>query len=212
MSTNLLKKDPFLNKSIPKLTVLAYFLMHCGWPVCFYLAYIHCGNILINHFSYTPEQVIHHNAIVSIPQLLAALLLRVYLSNKVYPLKILKVILVCFSVFIVLFPYILSNTHSTYIILICQMFIMVFALDVMPAVPILYSHFPILKRFSYASVTYAISRALIYIITSFGFAYTTKYFNNYGILIIVIPVIVGYTLGMLHFNKLELGDGSLKSQ
>lgn len=212
VSTNLLKKDPFLNKSIPKLTVLAYFLMHCGWPVCFYLAYIHCGNILINHFSYTPEQVIHHNAIVSIPQLLAALLLRVYLSNKVYPLKILKVILVCFSVFIVLFPYILSNTHSTYIILICQMFIMVFALDVMPAVPILYSHFPILKRFSYASVTYAISRALIYIITSFGFAYTTKYFNNYGILIIVIPVIVGYTLGMLHFNKLELGDGSLKSQ
>ena len=92
------------------------------------------------------------------------------------------------------------------------MFIMVFALDVMPAVPILYSHFPILKRFSYTSVTYAISRALIYIITSFGFAYTTKYFNNYGILIIVIPVIVGYTLGMLHFNKLELGDGSLKSQ
>ncbi|WP_342268259.1 MFS transporter [Candidatus Tisiphia endosymbiont of Empis tessellata] len=31
-------------------TMLAYFLIQCGWPICFYFAYIHCSSILKNSF------------------------------------------------------------------------------------------------------------------------------------------------------------------
>lgn len=84
-----------------------------------------------------------------------------------------------------------------------QIAIIIFSLSYSSAMPIFYKHFPIFKRFTYASFTYALSRTVIYLITSFGLVYLTKYFGNSGILIIVIPIIVGFVFGVLHFEKLE---------
>jgi hypothetical protein len=48
----------------------------------------------------------------------------------------------------------------------------------------------------------------MYIITSFGLIYLTKYLGNYGLLIIIIPVMIGYSFGILHFEKLEKAAGN----
>ncbi|WP_342259873.1 proline/betaine transporter [Candidatus Tisiphia endosymbiont of Metellina segmentata] len=40
-------------------------------------------------------------------------------------------------------------------------------------------------------------------ITSFGFIYIIDYFGNWGILIIMIPTIIAFAYGLLHFEKLE---------
>ncbi|BBJ31328.1 hypothetical protein RAS_04370 [Rickettsia asiatica] len=98
----------------------------------FYLTYIYCGDILKNNFNYTPEQVIHQNLLVSVIELFDAFLL-IYLSTKIYPLKILKIKLSVFAIFIIACPYLFYNaTNPTYIFLI-QLFIMLFGCFINPA-------------------------------------------------------------------------------
>ncbi|WP_228368850.1 hypothetical protein [Rickettsia peacockii] len=85
---------------------------------------------------------------------------------------------------------------------------MTFSPSESPAIPIFYKSFPVLKRFTYASFIYAYSRAAMYVISSFGIVYLTERFNNLGLLMIVIPIIIGYSLGISPFKKLEVEAGN----
>jgi 4-hydroxybenzoate polyprenyltransferase len=102
----------------------------------------------------------------------------------------------------------LYNTTTPSGLLLVQSFAVLFTSFNVPAVPILYSYFPIFKRFTYTTVVYAISRAVIYAITSFGMIYLTKYFGHFGILVIIIPVFIGCVFGIKHFEKLEREVGN----
>lgn len=185
----------------------ALFCVSCAWPVCFYFIYIYCGNILKTSFNYTAEQVINHNLIISIGTLLGSFTWS-FLSYYIYPLKIAKAKLIVFSVSILLFPYLLTNIHNSVYLLLIQLFLAFFAVSELPTNPILFKHFPIFKRFTYASFMYAISRTIMYIITSFGIVYLVEYFNYWGVLIIIIPVLILYTFGLYHFEKLEKEVGN----
>lgn len=207
INSKVLKNDPMLNEKANKKTTLYLFLVNCAWPACFYFAYVHCGNILKNSFGYNAESVIHHNLIISIIQLVGLITISL-LSYKIYPLKILKTKLAIFSIGILARPYLLQNTHSPAYVFIIQSFIVLFAVDTVPAVSIFFKHFPVFKRFTYSSLIYAISRALMYIITSFGIIYLTKYFGHYGLLIVIIPLNVGCVLGINHFENLEKEAGN----
>jgi len=33
-------------EKVPLKTLISFFLVQCGWPVCFYIAFMHCGDIL----------------------------------------------------------------------------------------------------------------------------------------------------------------------
>ena len=90
-------KSPIWQENINKdrKTFISLFIMDCGWPICFYFAYIFCGDILKRDFGFTAEQVIHQNFIVSIVQLLCMLILS-FLSYRIYPPKIVKVKLLIF--------------------------------------------------------------------------------------------------------------------
>ena len=98
-SNNILSKNLIVQEKVYLKTAIAYFFMQCTRPICFYFAYIHCGNLLKDSFLYSPEQVIHHNFIISIIDLFGLVILAA-LSYKIYPLKILKVKLIVFSLFL----------------------------------------------------------------------------------------------------------------
>ena len=192
----------FLKEILNKKTAIYYFLIECVWPVSFYFVYFHCSNILKNSFGYTSEDVIHHNLIVSIVNLLSYIIIT-YLSYKIYPLIILRFRLRIFWFFIFASPYLLQNVHTPFQVLLIQSFFIIFRPDAFPAVPIYIKHFPIFKRFTYTSWLFALSRATMHIITSFGMVFLVKYFDNVGILIIMIPVSLGFWFGLNYFEKLE---------
>ncbi|MGD0466243.1 MAG: MFS transporter [Gammaproteobacteria bacterium] len=198
----IVEKNIIWNEAINKKTVLFLFLMQCSWPACFYIAYFHCGNILKSSFGCTPQQIIHQNFVVSVIQLLSMLLLT-YLSYKIYPLIIVKIKLIIFSVFTLICPILLNSIRNPFDMLLFQSFFIIFTSCTVPAVPILFKHFPIFKRYTYTSVSYALSRAFVYIITSFGFIYLTKNFGQFGILFILIPVNICFASGLRHFERLE---------
>jgi MFS family permease len=194
-------------KRANKKTLLALFLMDCAWPICFYMSYIYCGNILKDSFGFNAAQIIHHNLIVSVVELFNALLVT-YLSYKIYPLKILKTKLVIFIPFALVCPYLLGIIGTSFEILLIQSFIMSFGCFMSPAFPIFYRHLPVFKRFTYATLSFALSRALIYTIISFGLVYLTEYLDHWGLLIVMIPIIIGYAFGLFHFTKLEKEAGN----
>ena len=194
-------------KKAKKKTLVSMFLMDCAWPICFYVSYIYCGTILKDSFGFNATQIIHHNLIVSMVELLNALLVT-YLSYKIYPLKILKTKLLIFIPFVLVCPYLFANVGTPLQVLLIQSFIMSFGCFISPAFPILYKHLPIFQRFTYASLSFALSRALIYTVISFGLVYLTEYCDHWGLLMIMIPIIIGYTFGLSYFTKLEKEQGN----
>ena len=197
-----LKKHSSWNEKLSNKTFLHLFLMDCAWPICFYFAYVHCGHILKHSFGFTAAQVIHQNFMLSIIQLIGTWIIA-YLSYKVYPISLLKIKLVLFLGILLLAPYLLTTAQSPLQVLFLQASTMLFACDMVPAVPITYARLPVFKRFTASSLSYALSRIVMYLVTSFGLVYLTEYFGHVGFLILALPVTIGYALGVLHFEKLE---------
>ncbi|WP_218460295.1 MFS type sugar transporter [Rickettsia sp. TH2014] len=123
-----------------------------------------------NNFNFTSEQIIHQNFIVSIFQIFS-FIIWTYLSYYIYPLTLLRVNIVIFDILILIFPYLLNIITAPLSLLILQVILISFSLNYSPAVPIYIKHFPIFKHFTYPSWLFALSRALMHIITSFGLVF-----------------------------------------
>ncbi len=203
---NILNDNPIVQEKISKKTLFSLFLLQCSWPVWLYFSYIHCGNILKNSFDYTTAEVIHQNFIISIIELAASIVLT-YLSYRIYPLKILKVMIIIIFTFILLCPYFLYNIHSTFELFLIQSFVVALGPSVTTAMPIFFKHLPVFKRFTAGSLAYAFARMIMSIITVFGMVYLTEYFGHWGLLIVMIPTCAGYAFGLRHFIKLEKQAG-----
>ena len=205
--TTILQNDPIINEKVNKKTSLAYFFIKCARPLTFYFIYIYCGNLLKNIFNYSAEEIIHHNLMVSIIDLLSTITLT-YLSCKIYPLKIVKTKIFIFCVFILFAPYVLSSINTPAQLFLLQSFVCFFCIDAAPADAIFFVHFPIFKRFTYSSCVYALSGVLTYIVTSFGLVFLTEKLGYMGLLVIFTPITVGFLFGINHFEMLEKQAGN----
>lgn len=197
------KQKPIPHKDkINKLTMLAYFIISCGYPACFFLAYLHFGTVLKNSYGYTSEQLIHHNFLLSIGQCLS-FLFYAGLSYFVNPLKILNYRLLVFFPIIALYPFWLSLIETPNELLIFQLFIISFGIMDIPAAGIMMNHFPVLKRITSTSLIYAFSRMLIYILTSFGVIQLSESFSNWGIWFMMMILCFGFAWSIHYFKQIE---------
>jgi MFS family permease len=185
-----------------KKTLLAYFLVLCPWPLFFYLSYIYCGNILKYQFGYTPEQIIKQNLVVTLIDFTTIIPIAL-LSYKIYPLKILRVRSILNFAFIALLPYALISAKSPYVIFVIQVLALTCGLSPHPGFAVFYSYFPVLKRFTYATFLYALTRAIMYVMTSFGLFLITESFGYYGLWFLTLPLAVGFAWSVRHFEKLD---------
>jgi MHS family proline/betaine transporter-like MFS transporter len=206
-----LKNNPIWiqDAKIDKKTFLLLFFLDCGWPVCFYFSYIFCGNILKQNFGFTATEVIHQNFVVSMVQFIGMIILS-FISYKFYPPKIIKIKLLFFVVIALISPFLITTTNNPYIIMFIQCCFLLFACDYVPAMPITYKHISVLRRFTYTSMSYALSRSLMSVITSFGLVYLYKYWGYFGLFAIIVPVIIGYIISINYFDKLEKEAGNYR--
>ncbi len=194
-------KDTFDNEKT-FLTSLAYFIICCARPPCFYFIYIYCSDVLKHDFGLSAGAIISHNFWVSIVDM-CGLLFLAYISSRIYPLKILKAKLFLFFTCIIFFPAAMYTYPSELTVFVFQCLASLFVFDDVPASPVFYKHFPIIKRFTYTSLLSSFAKLMTYAITSFGLVYSTKYFGYYGIFLILIPVGVVYYFAVKYFEGLE---------
>jgi len=203
----LIMSDPIFNQKTDKMTLVSYFLIAAPWPICFYITFIYCSNILRDSFGYSPAQIIHHNIFVSIAELLNLVVLTC-LSYKIYPLITLKIKLIIFCFFALCFPYLLDNVKTPSELMLIQSGLIFLAPTGISATPIFLKCFAISSRFISAAVVISMSRAVIYIITSFGLIHLNIYFSNQGLLFLLIPVCIGFAFGLSNFIRIEKQSGN----
>jgi hypothetical protein len=194
--------DTLLKEKINKTSTLAFFIIYCSWPVCFYFCYVHCGAILKHQFVFAAGAIIKQNFFVSIVQCIGYLFFAL-LSYRIHPLKILKYKALILFPFIVVCPFLLSCMTAAWQLMVIQSFVVFFAMTAAPAMPIFIKKFPVFNRFTYTSFIYALTRALMYVVTSFGLVYLTELFGHQGLWIIMIPCAVGFIWGVIYFERLE---------
>ena len=170
--------------------------------LCFYFTYIYCAGILKSEFSFSSTQIIQQNFMVALVGALNCIIFA-FLSFKIHPLKLLMFKLSCFLPFVLLCAYLLGHINSPFELFLIQLVSIIFALGYDPAASVLLIHFPVFRRFTYASFLYALSRALMYVVTSFGMVYLTEYLGHQGLWIMMFPVVIGYIWSVRHFMSLE---------
>ena len=207
VSADTTKNNCIFTEKVSRKTLLSFFLVYCGRPACFYFIYIYCGEILKYSFDFSPQQIIKQNLLASLAEF-SGFAVTVWLCTKIHPLKIIKIRVTIFSIFILFSPFILNNVTTPFQILMIQWFCCIFWLDDIPATPIFFKNFPIFKRFTCASFMYALSRALIFFVTSVGMVFLTEKFNYYGLWIIFIPILCGFWWGYFHYQSIEEANGS----
>lgn len=186
----------------PMLTSVAYFLIQCARPPCFYFIYIYCADLLKHKCGLSPNEVINQNFWVSIVDLFGLIMLA-YLSYRIHPFKILKAKFFLFFSVILSFPFVLSQDTNPNTIFIFQCLAALFVFDHVPASPIFYKYFPIFRRFTYTSVLSAVAKLATYFITSFGLVYAGEYWGYWGLFFIFIPVGIGFYFSVNYFQRSE---------
>jgi MFS family permease len=193
---------PEWKTKIPFSTSLHYFLVHCGWPLTFYLGYMYFNPTLREMFGYSPEDIIIHNLLLA-TSIWASGMLWVVLSLYIHPLRILKVRGLVALVLMLCLPFLLQITTSATQIFIWQFLILTMHTGSIPADAVFIKQFPVYKRFTATTFLYAMTRAVMYVITSFGVVYLSRWFGHKGLLFLNIPSCLGFLLGVRYFEKLE---------
>jgi MFS family permease len=196
------QNKPTWKEPVKPKTLLSYFLIYCGWPLTFYLAYMYFNPVLKENFGYSSESIIKHNFFLSMVMVISSIFWS-FLSCKIHPLKILKTRGIFIFFLMILLPFWIMYLSSPMQLFSLQALILLLPLDSLPGQAVFIYHFPIYRRFTFASFLYALSRVLMYVITSFGLVYLGSYFGPFGIWFISLPIILAYLYGILHFQVLE---------
>ncbi|MCE3231264.1 MAG: proP8 [Alphaproteobacteria bacterium] len=194
-------KEPVQGK-----TLISFFLIQSGWPLCFYLAFLYFTPVLRESFGYSSENIIRHNFFLALILVISNISLT-YLSCYFHPIRILKLMGTFVFFLMVFMPYWVLNLTSPFHLFLMQTLILLLPLNSSPANAIFMAHFPLYRRFTYAGLLFSFSQAVMFVVTSFGLTYLGNYFGPFGIWIISLPITLAYLYGVYHFKDLESKQG-----
>ena len=190
-------KEPVRGK-----TLMSYFLISCGMPLCMYIVYFYFNPILKENFGYSSEDIIRHNFFLTLISLVCGIFITC-LCYRIHPLKINQARGILGLFLMICLPFLINNLTSANQLFLIQASILVMILNDFPSVPVFFRSFPLYSRFTFASLLWALSRALMYVITSFGLVFLGSYFGHFGLWIITLPTACAFLYGINHFKKLE---------
>lgn len=104
---------------------------------------------------------------------------------------------------LLLSPWLLNNFITANQVLIFQCMVIVFGVMDCPGAGLFIGHFLLARRFFSLGLMYAFSRMIVYVITSFGFVYLTKWFSGFGVFLLLGLITLGFIWSIRHFQKLE---------
>lgn len=184
-------------------TLLSYFFISCGAPLFFYVTFVYYNPILKEKFGYSAEDIIIHNFYLAFISVICSIAVT-YLTNYIHPLKINKVRGMFALVLMTALPFLTTDVTSALQLFVIQALIQIVILNEMPSTAIFMRNFPLYSRFTYASFLFALARALMYVVTSFGLIYLSHYLGSFGLWVLTLPTVCAYLYGIFHFEKLEI--------
>ena len=207
------KMKPFVDEKVNLKHFINFISLYCGWPLSFYLIYVYFIPVLKESCGYSSVDIILHNFFIAIIRIFRTQLLS-YLSQRIYPLLLTKYIGFIFLLITLVLPFALNAALNNYVIFAIQASIAIFGLSGCPSDPIFIKYFPIFKRFTAVTFGYALARAVMYVIISFGLVYLTDWFGFYGIWVLTMPISLFWIKSIMYYEKLErqIGNYPLKGE
>jgi hypothetical protein len=101
----------------------------------------------------------------------------------------------------------LDNVKTPLELMLLQSGLIFLAPTGISATPIFLKYFAISNRFTWVAFVVSLSRAAIYVITSFGLVYSTHSSNQF-LLFALIPASILFAFGLSYFIKLEKQTGN----
>ncbi|MDZ5761934.1 MFS transporter [Candidatus Cyrtobacter comes] len=197
---SLFGNNALLNKN--SFRILLYLLIEFARPATSYFAYIYCAIILKTELHYSAKEILLQNSLLALFDLLACIFIT-WLCFKFRPIIILRFKTLIFLPLLICIPYLLNGASNCYSILAIQLILVFFGPKPVPNSPSFSMSFETRKRMTTVSMVFAVSRVLVYVITSFGMAYMYKIIGNFAILIILGPVTFGFLYALGKFNIIE---------
>ena len=196
------EEDLFYDESYKK-TSFAMFCTQCAWPLCFYFVFIYCSQMLKSQFEYSVLDIIKHNFVISIFPVVSCFI-RAKLSKKLHPLILFKYSLIISFFFFIITAFYLDNNPNPLGIGIFQSLLLMFTPNGYSESSVMFPHFPVFKRFQSACLSYAFSRAFMYIATSFGLILIIKLIGiSWGLIFATSCVSAIGAYGCFYFLRLE---------
>ncbi len=186
-----------------KKLMLAYAFTELQNPICFYVTYIFCAEIMKNKFGLTPEQIIHQNLKVDVVLVICVFTVAM-LVKKIHPIKIALISFAAFVFFLPFIPYWMGVVSSLFFLGCIQVWSKSFSFSTCGTLDaIQFKYFPTSSRFTSVGTICGVSFALSTVIVSFGLIPLTEYFGYYGIWFLFIPTAIGYCWSLFYFRNLE---------
>ncbi|MBM3467567.1 MAG: MHS family MFS transporter [Alphaproteobacteria bacterium] len=196
------EEDLFYDESYKK-TSFAMFCTQCTWPLCFYFVFIYCSQILKSQFEYSVLDIIKHNFVISIFPVVSCFI-RAKLSKRLHPLILFKYSLIISFFFFIIIAFYLDSSPNPLGIGIFQSLLLMFTPNGYSESSVIFPHFPVFKRFQSACLSYAFSRAFMYIATSFGLILIIKLIGiSWGLIFATSCVSAIGAYGCFYFLRLE---------
>ena len=184
-----------------KKNLMYYYFIESIYSLIFYLTFFFFNPIL-KSFGYSPEDIIYHNFILSLFAIVCHLVV-IYFVTFAHPLKILDVrSKFCFLILLLL-PFLINNCYVPWHIFFLQCVLLIARGGSTPADTIFIRSIRVDKRFTLVTLNYAVSRAVIQVVSAFGLIYLTEWFGYWGLWIIALPLSFAYMSSIRHFEKLE---------
>ncbi len=184
------KASPSFSGRVTKLTqvfsscrreFLCYLGLECIYPLCFYYCFIYLGDHLRTVYGFTSYEVICNNIYVA---LLQAVSTHVFarLSLKYNPLMLLRIREIGFLLFSLCLPFIFPLiSKSSHILWIQCILGGILGGDAKPAHALFIRSFPIIGRYTQTAIAFALSRAFMYVITSYACVMIGQNFGDMGL-------------------------------
>ncbi|RZI45668.1 MFS transporter [Candidatus Finniella inopinata] len=188
-------------KQTPFKTMAAYFFVECSYAMIFYVTFIYF-NATLKSFGYSPADIIAHNFMLSIVAVILNIV-AIWLVTFIHPLAILNVRAFLAVVTFAIIPLCLAFATSPYHVLFLQLLLSMARGGCAPGDSIFIKKIHVGRRFTFITFNYALSRAVMHVLSAFGLVYLTDWFGYYGVWFIGMPVSLAYWWGVRHFQKLE---------
>jgi MFS family permease len=171
----------FTTKKPDKKTILSYFMMFVSNSVCFYLTFIYCGNFMKESLGLTPEQIINQNLRVTMATIIGTIITTVFFVRKYHPLKIVKIQILLYTIFLPAIPYWLSNISNLTSLSLFQFAMFFLALNPFCMQIPCFKHIPLQRRFTTLATTFGLATALANVLVTFSLIPLTNYLGYYGV-------------------------------
>ena len=181
--------------------ILNYFLLELRGPFLFFLSFISLSEFLVATHGYTPADVIRHNLFIALMSF-GSYISFVFISRRVYPIKLLKIIGFSLLALSLVLPYLITQNTSVLQIFVVQALIA--SMNITGIADAIFTRgFPVIGRYTVMGVSYSLARAIAAVGTSYGCVVVASTFGYAGVSVLMAVIMILHLIGLYNFKPSE---------